>query len=314
MARPEKVRLGEILVGQKLVSEEQLKFALDEQKRSGRKLGRFFVEQGYATEEQISEAIARQLNIPFINLKFYNFKSEIVRLLPETQARRFRAIVMEHKDQGVLVGMADPTDLFAYDEIARIVKCDVNLAVVNEALLLATIDRMYRRTEEISGLAQELEAEMEDDKVIDFGGLGQNLTLEEAPVVKLLQSVFEDAVQIRASDIHIEPQEMRVQIRFRIDGMLHMQTEADSKIASALSLRLKLMSGLDISEKRLPQDGRFNVKLKKQSIDVRISTMPTQYGESVVMRLLNQGSGILGLDKIGMVEIRTSIAALRTLM
>ena len=299
MARPEKVRLGEILVGQKLVSEEQLKFALDEQKRSGRKLGRFFVEQGYATEEQISEAIARQLNIPFINLKFYNFKSEIVRLLPETQARRFRAIVMEHKDQGVLVGMADPTDLFAYDEIARIVKCDVNLAVVNEALLLATIDRMYRRTEEISGLAQELEAEMEDDKVIDFGGLGQNLTLEEAPVVKLLQSVFEDAVQIRASDIHIEPQETRVQIRFRIDGMLHMQTEADSKIASALSLRLKLMSGLDISEKRLPQDGRFNVKLKKQSIDVRISTMPTQYGESVVMRLLSQSSGIPTLDKLG---------------
>ena len=299
MARPEKVRLGEILVGQKLVSEEQLKFALDEQKRSGRKLGRFFVEQGYATEEQISEAIARQLNIPFINLKYYNFKSEIVRLLPETQARRFRAIIMEHKDQGVLVGMADPTDLFAYDEIARIVKCDINLAVVNEALLLATIDRMYRRTEEISGLAQELEAEMEDDKVVDFGGLGQNLTLEEAPVVKLLQSVFEDAVQIRASDIHIEPQETRVQIRFRIDGMLHMQTEADSKIASALSLRLKLMSGLDISEKRLPQDGRFNVKLKKQSVDVRISTMPTQYGESVVMRLLSQSSGIPTLDKLG---------------
>lgn len=299
MARPEKVRLGEILVGQKLVSEEQLKFALEEQKRSGRKLGRFFVEQGYATEEQISEAVARQLNIPFINLKFYNFKAEIVRLLPETQARRFRAIVMEHKDQGVLVGMADPTDLFAYDEIARIVKCDVNLAVVNEALLLATIDRMYRRTEEISGLAQELEAEMEDDKAIDFGSLGQNLTLEEAPVVKLLQSVFEDAAQIRASDIHIEPQEARVQIRFRIDGVLHLQAEADPKIASALALRLKLMSGLDISEKRLPQDGRFNVKLKKQSIDVRISTMPTQYGESVVMRLLSQGSGIPTLDKLG---------------
>ena len=299
MARPEKVRLGEILVGQKLVSEEQLKFALEEQKRSGRKLGRFFVEQGYVTEEQISEAIARQLNIPFINLKYYNFKAEIVRLLPETQARRFRAIVMEHKDQGVLVGMADPTDLFAYDEIARIVKSDINLAVVNEALLLATIDRMYRRTDEITGLAQALEAEMEDDTAVDFGSLGQNLTLEEAPVVKLLQSVFEDAVQIRASDIHIEPQEQRVQIRFRIDGVMHMQTEADSKIASALSLRLKLMSGLDISEKRLPQDGRFNVKLKKQSVDVRISTMPTQYGESVVMRLLSQSSGIPSLDKLG---------------
>ncbi len=153
MARPEKIRLGEILVGQKIISEEQLKLALEEQKRTGRKLGRFFVEQGYVTEEQISEAIAKQLNIPFINLKYYNLKPEIVRLLPETQARRFRAIVMEQKGQGVLVGMADPTDLFAYDEIARIVKRDINLAVVNETLLLATIDRMYRRTEEISDRA-----------------------------------------------------------------------------------------------------------------------------------------------------------------
>jgi MSHA biogenesis protein MshE len=298
MARPEKVRLGEILVGQKLVSEEQLKLALEEQKRTGRKLGRFFVEQGYVTEEQISEAIAKQLNIPFINLKFYNLKPEIVRLLPETQARRFRALVMEQKGPGVLVGMADPTDLFAYDEIARIVKRDINLAVVNETLLLATIDRMYRRTDEISGLAQELEAEL-GDTAVDFGALGQNQSLEDAPVVKLLQSVFEDAVQIRASDIHIEPQETRVQIRFRIDGMLHMQTEADPKIAGALALRLKLMSGLDISEKRLPQDGRFNVKLKNQAIDVRISTMPTQYGESVVMRLLSQSGGIPSLDRLG---------------
>lgn len=298
MARPEKIRLGEILLGQKLVSEEQLKFALEEQKRTGRKLGRFFVEQGFVTEEQISEAIAKQLNIPFINLKYYNLKPEIVRLLPETQARRFRAVVMEQKGAGVLVGMADPTDLFAYDEIARIVKRDINLAVVNETLLLATIDRMYRRTDEISGLAQELEAEL-GDSIVDFGALGQNQALEDAPVVKLLQSVFEDAVQIRASDIHIEPQETRVQIRFRIDGMLHMQTEADPKIAGALALRLKLMSGLDISEKRLPQDGRFNVKLKTQSVDVRISTMPTQYGESVVMRLLAQGEGIPSLDKLG---------------
>ncbi|HVL76072.1 MAG TPA: GspE/PulE family protein, partial [Noviherbaspirillum sp.] len=124
--------------------------------------------------------------------------------------------------------------------------------------------------------------------------------IEEAPVVKLLQSVFDDAAQVRASDIHIEPQETRLQIRFRIDGVLHLQTEADIKIAQALALRLKLMSGLDISEKRLPQDGRFAIKVKNQQMDVRISTMPTQYGESVVMRLLNQSGGMLRLDSIGM--------------
>ena len=299
MARPEKVRLGEILVQQKLLTEEQLGQALTEQKRSGRKLGRVFVEHGFVTEEQISGALARQLDIPYINLKFFNINPELVRLLPETQARRFRALVLEDRREGLLVGMSDPTDLFAYDEISRLVKRHIELAVVNETEVLAAIDRIYRRTEDISTLTRELEQDLGDVSV-DFGALAVNPGLEEAPIVKLLQSVFEDATQVRASDIHIEPQEGRLQIRFRIDGVLHLQTEADIKIASSLALRLKLMSDLDISEKRLPQDGRFAIRVKNQRIDVRISTMPTQYGESVVMRLLNQGGTTLRLDAIGM--------------
>jgi len=299
MARPEKVRLGEILVQQKLLTEEQLGMALTEQKRSGRKLGRVFIEHGYVTEEQISGALARQLDIPYINLKFYNINPELVRLLPETQARRFRALVLEDRREGLLVGMSDPTDLFAYDEIARLVRRNIELAVVNETEVLAAIDRIYRRTEDISTLTRELEQDL-GDVSIDFGALAANPGLEEAPIVKLLQSVFDDATQVRASDIHIEPQESRLQIRFRIDGVLHLQTEADIKIASSLALRLKLMSDLDISEKRLPQDGRFAIRVKNQRIDVRISTMPTQYGESVVMRLLNQGGTALRLDGIGM--------------
>ena len=299
MARPEKVRLGEILVQQKLLTEEQLGQALTEQKRSGRKLGRVFVEHGFVTEEQISGALARQLDIPYINLKFFNINAELVRLLPETQARRFRALVLEDRREGLLVGMSDPTDLFAYDEIARLVKRNIELAVVNETEVLAAIDRIYRRTEDISTLTRELEQDLGDVSV-DFGALAANPGLEEAPIVKLLQSVFDDATQVRASDIHIEPQESRLQIRFRIDGVLHLQTEADIKIAPSLALRLKLMSDLDISEKRLPQDGRFAIRVKNQRIDVRISTMPTQYGESVVMRLLNQGGTSLRLDAIGM--------------
>ena len=299
MARPEKVRLGEILVQQKLLTEEQLGQALTEQKRSGRKLGRVFVEHGFVTEEQISGALARQLDIPYINLKFFNINAELVRLLPETQARRFRALVLEDRREGLLVGMSDPTDLFAYDEISRLVKRQIELAVVNETEVLAAIDRIYRRTEDISTLTRELEQDLGDVSV-DFGALAANPGLEEAPIVKLLQSVFEDATQVRASDIHIEPQEGRLQIRFRIDGVLHLQTEADIKIAPSLALRLKLMSDLDISEKRLPQDGRFAIRVKNQRIDVRISTMPTQYGESVVMRLLNQGGTSLRLDAIGM--------------
>jgi MSHA biogenesis protein MshE len=299
MARPEKFRLGEILVQQSLLRQEQLQAALEEQKKTGRKLGRVFVDKGFVTEEQISEAIARQINAPYINLKYFNIKPATVRLLPEAQARRFRALVLEERDNAVRVGFADPTDLFAYDEVARILKREIDIAVVTESQLLETVDRVYQRTEEISGLAKELTAEL-GEGAIDLGVLALTPGLEEAPVVKLLQSVFEAATQVRASDIHIEPQERALVIRFRIDGVMHVQTEADMKIASALVLRLKLMSGLDISEKRLPQDGRFNVKVRSAAIDVRISTMPTQYGESVVMRLLNQSSGMLRLEHLGM--------------
>jgi MSHA biogenesis protein MshE len=301
VGRPEKVRLGEILVQQKLLTPEQLRAALEEQKRTGRRLGRVVIEKGFATEEQIAEALARQLNIPYVNLKYYNIRREVASRLPESQARRFRALVLEDTGTSYKVGMADPTDLLAYDEIVRLLRRDIEVVVVAESELVRAIDNTYRRTEQITGLVQELEAEL-GETAVDFGALAVAPGLEEAPVVRLLQTMFEDAVQQRASDIHIEPQERKLQIRFRIDGVLHLQTEADAKIASAVALRLKLMSGLDISEKRLPQDGRFNIRVRNMPIDVRISTMPTQYGESVVMRLLNQATGLLGIENLGMPE------------
>ena len=299
MARPEKIRLGELLVQQKLISQEQLMFALDEQKRSGRKLGRILVDNAFITDDLVSQMLGKQLGIPYINLKFYNVDLEITSRLSESQARRLRALALEERNGALLVGMGDPTDLIAFDELGRILKRDIEIAVVTEGLLLETIDRIYRRTAEISGLARELSEEL-GDTYVDFNAVSESVGIEDAPVVKLLQTVFNDATQVRASDIHIEPQEGRLQIRFRIDGLLHLQTETDSKIAPALVLRLKLMSGLDISEKRLPQDGRFNMRVREQAVDVRISTMPTQYGESVVMRLLNQGGNFLALDKLGM--------------
>ncbi len=299
MGRPEKIRLGDVLLAQKAISQDQLRIALEQQKKSGRKLGRVLIEQGFVNDEQICEAISRQLNIPYVNLKFYTFNQDVVRRLPEAQARRFRAIVLEDRRANCLLGMADPTDLFAYDELGRILQRDIEVAVVSEALLLQAIDRIYRRTEEISGLAKELERDI-GDSYVDFGALGAGVGAEDAPVVKLLQSVFEDAVQVNASDVHIEPQEGKVQIRFRIDGALNPQTDADSRIGPALVLRLKLMAGLDISEKRLPQDGRLNVIVRDQKIDVRMSSMPTQYGESVVLRLLNRKATLQRLDRLGM--------------
>ncbi len=301
MPPPQKIRLGDLLIQQGLLTDEQLKIALEEQKRTGRKLGRVFVESGYVTEAGISQALARQLRIPFVELKSFTPKPDLIKLLPEAPARRFRALVLAQLPDGRLqIGMSDPTDLQAYDEITRLVRREIDLAVVTESELLAMVDRVYHRGEQITGLAKELTAEL-GDVPIEFGDLlGLNPGAEDAPVVKLLQTVFEEAMRLRASDIHFEPQEKALRIRFRIDGVLHIQTEADAKISSAVALRLKLMSGLDISEKRLPQDGRFNIKVRANPVDVRISTLPTQYGESVVMRLLNQNTGLLELDKIGM--------------
>jgi MSHA biogenesis protein MshE len=302
MARPERIRLGDLLIQEALITSAQLDEALIEQKKTGRKLGRVFINRQWVTEVQIAKAVARQLRAPFIDLTTRNLRPEVAALLPETHARRLRALPIEDTAGAPLrVAMADPTDLNAYDEVARLTRREIDLAVVAESQLLAALDRVYRGGDEIAGLARELTADIAnvEDEIGDLLGLGQ-VTTEDAPVVRLLSSMFEQALRKRASDIHIEPQERNLRIRFRIDGVLHVQTEADAKIAGAVALRLKLMSGLDISEKRLPQDGRFHVKLKVGSIDVRISTLPTQHGESVVMRLLNQSAGLLSLDHLGL--------------
>ncbi len=293
-----KLRIGDLLVQQQLITEQQLQDALRQQKVTGQKIGRMLIDLGFIEEDQLLRLLSRQLKIPFLELGDYSFNTGVTQRLPETYARRFRAIVLEDSGQHLLVGMSDPLNIFAYDELHRILKKPIKQAVVREAELLATLDIVYRRTEEISGFASELSDELGDDYV-DISDMESN-TAEEAPVVKMLQSIFEDAVQVKASDIHIEPDEKVLRIRQRVDGVLQEHVMNEKRIASALVLRLKLMCGLDISEKRLPQDGRFNIKVKKRNIDVRLSSMPTQHGEAVVMRLLDQTAGVLGLECSGM--------------
>lgn len=297
---PQKIRLGDLLVEQKVISSADLEIALAMQKKSGRRLGRVVVESGMAGENDIAQALARQLALPFVDLRKFHPEAAVLPLLPEAQARRFRAIPLARRDGSVFVGMADPTDLSAYDEISRLISEDIQLSVVSEGDLLEAIDRLYRRSDDISGLTEELARDMGESEgsIIGLEALGEGQA--DAPVVRLLQTLFEDALQVNASDMHIEPQEKKLAIRFRIDGILHPQTQADLKIAPALALRLKIVSGLDISEKRLPQDGRFAIKVKGRTLDVRLSTMPTQYGESVVMRLLSQGENPHTLESLGM--------------
>ena len=296
--RQRKVRLGDLLIQAGLLSEPQLQLALQDQKRTGSKLGRTVVDMGFVDEGRLLTALSEQMKIPFIDLKHFKFDQELIQRLPEAMARRFRALVLSREGGGLLVGMSDPLDLFALDEMDRILKVRVQPAVVREAELLATLDTVYRRSSEIASIAGELEGELKDSD-FDLSKLGADSNTE-APVVRLLQTLFEDAVQMKASDIHIEPDEGLVRIRQRIDGVLNEQVMKEARVASALVMRLKIMSGLDISEKRLPQDGRFNIRVKGHNIDVRVSTMPVQYGESVVMRLLDQSGGVSNLEASGM--------------
>jgi MSHA biogenesis protein MshE len=297
--RRKKIRLGELLIEQKVINEAQLEQALGEQKKTGRKLGRVLTDLGIVQEQQLNDALARHLQIPFVELRQLTLDPAIVRLLPEALARRFRALVLQSDARGLTVGMADPTDLFVYDELVARLKQPLRIALVREAELLRTMDIVYRRTEQIASIALEVREELRAGD-IDISQLAIDEGSSDAPVIRLIQTIFHDAVNARASDVHIEPGEGVLRVRLRVDGVLQEQSIEGRGVASALVTRLKLMSSLDISEKRLPQDGRFSVKVKDRSIDVRMATMPVANGESVVLRLLDQSNNLMTLEQLGM--------------
>lgn len=297
--RPQKIRLGEILISHGLIGPEELQTFLTQSKQTGKRLGQVLIQSGRVREEDLSRAVADQLQVPFIDLRTVNPSPELVQAIGESQARRWACLVLDRRpDGGFRVAMSDPADVFAYDEISKHLNAEIDVVAATETAIFASIDRLYRKTGEISELAGELSREFSVDAV-DFT-LIPSASSEDAPVVRLLQTIFEDAIASRASDIHIEPMERKLLIRFRIDGSLHLQNEADPKIAAPLTQRLKLISGLNISERRLPQDGRFNIKVHRSVIDVRIATAPTAFGESVVMRILNQNAGLLSLERLAM--------------
>jgi len=301
MAAPKlKMRLGDLLVHEHIITNEQLMQALNSQKSTGRKLGDTLIELSYLSERQLLEFLAQQLNVPFLDISQHRIATESASLLSEVHARRLRALIIEDKGDSVVVGMSDPADLNAIDQLEQMLSPKrLELAVVMDSQMFDAFDGLYRRTADIESFASQLEEEYEESSSFELSTSFVDET-GDATVGKLLQSVFEDAVQMRASDIHIEPDENQLRIRQRIDGVLQESILKENKIAAAMVLRLKLMASLDISEKRLPQDGRFHLQISGHSIDVRMSTMPVQYGESVVMRLLDQSAGLLAFDQTGM--------------
>jgi MSHA biogenesis protein MshE len=296
--------LGEALIEQGWLTSKQLSDALQEQKRTGQKLGQVLIDNNFVSDEQIARVLAAQQNLPFIDLRRFSIQRDKARLLGEMQARKYRAVLLEERRDTYLVAISDPFNLAAQDALSGLLKRPIEYAVVSNDQLSTTIDHLYLKDEQLTEFARAIESDVDRDaNIINLNRISTTVDDADAPVVKLLQTVFREASQLRASDIHFEAQEKKLVVRFRIDGALHTHAEADLKIAPPLVVKLKLMAGLDIAEKRLPQDGRISVRTdESRQLDIRMSTMPTQYGESVVLRILMQSQGIRDLEALGMSE------------
>ncbi|OIN14011.1 GspE/PulE family protein [Oceanisphaera psychrotolerans] len=291
-------RLGELLIEHGVITSAQLDAVLQQQQREGGRIGSLLVQMGILSELELLGFVAEQLDLPLLDLNKASIDREAVKLLSEVYARRHRALVIAADDQQARVVLSDPADLDTQDAIGNLLAPrEVQLAVAPHGQLLALYDQLYRRTDDIANLAEQLQGENSPGRpALEAAGLDDS----DATVAKLLYSLFEDALQVGASDIHIEPDKSLIRLRMRVDGLLQETELKEVGIAPALVSRLKLMAGLDIAERRLPQDGRFALKIKNSPVDVRMATMPVQFGEAVVLRLLDQSQGIRRLDQAGM--------------
>ncbi|MFN7726607.1 MAG: GspE/PulE family protein [Rubrivivax sp.] len=297
-----KLRLGELLIREGKLSDAQLQQALQRQKQTGRRLGAVLQDLGFVTDETIARLLAAQLKFPYFQADLDNVDLQVARRLSELQVRKLRALPVGQLGGSLRVAVVDPTDWHSVDELPRLLKAPIELEVITESGLLGLLDRLYSNDENIQGLAKKLSEELRSNEGegVDFSALGLQAGAEDAPVVRLLQGLFDEAVRTRASDIHIEPMAQAVAIRLRVDGHLRPHAEFETRLAPALASRLKLVAALDISERRLPQDGRFVVQVRQQAVDVRLSTLPGQHGESLVMRLLMKDPMLASLDRLGL--------------
>jgi type IV pilus assembly protein PilB len=300
-------RIGELLLREKLITTDQLKKAIDEQKKSGGRLGYNLTKLGYIAEKDLTGFLSRQYGIPTIDLSNHEVDSEIVKLIPEDVAQKYQVIPISRTGSTLVVAMADPSNIFAIDDIKFLTGYNVEPLVASDASIKSAIEKYYEASEMggLEGVLTEFdEGEMEviqDEEELDLSDLKK--AVEDAPVVKLVNLILTDAIKKGASDIHIEPYEKIFRVRYRIDGVLHEVMKPPLKLKNAIVSRIKIMSQLDIAERRLPQDGRIKLKLSKsKEMDYRVSVLPTLFGEKVVMRLLDKSNLQLDMTKLGFEE------------
>src|SRR5579875_712871 len=304
-------RLGEILVRDSLISAEQLKQALDYQKREGGRLGTCLVKLGLVSDEDITAVLSRQYGVPSINLKFYEVDPTVIKLIPQETAVRYQIVPLSRVGSTLTIAMTDPTNVFAMDDIKFMTGFNVEPVVASETAISEAIGKFYGAVEsveeldkvmkDLAGEDAALELSQEESDLTDLASLEK--AAEEAPIIKLVNLILTDAVKRGASDIHVEPYEKEYRVRFRIDGIMQTVMSPPLKLRDAITSRIKIMAKLDISEKRLPQDGRIMIKYakdgKKKELDFRVSTVPTLFGEKVVMRLLDKENLRLDMTKLG---------------
>jgi len=295
-----KKKLGELLLEVGLITEEQLKHAIEVQNKTGEKLGKVLIKLGYVTESQILEALEFQLGIPHVDLQKYYIDPDVAKLIPEAVAKRHTIIPIKKDEDGILVAMADPLNIFALDDVRIITKQNVKPLIASESSILKAIDRIYGK-EQAEKAVQDFKKEFQSEASNEL----PSEILEEvqnAPAVRFVNSIIEQAIKNRASDIHIEPTEKDLRIRFRIDGQL---TEAMRTIKSThapVVTRVKIMANMNIAERRLPQDGRFDFTTGGKNIDIRVSSLPTVFGEKLVLRLLDKENFIMTKEQLGFEE------------
>src|SRR5437762_3212567 len=304
------VRLGELLTKASLITQDQLKDALKMQKETGGKLGETLIKLGIVSEEDITECLSQQFGVPSINLAHFEIDGGVIKLIPADVARKYNILPVNRTGATITIAMADPTNVFAMDDIKFMTGYNVEPVVASELGIKAAIDTYYGTSSslELKKVMEDLQTAesadlevLEDEEEMDVGALADSA--EEAPVVKLVNLILTDSIKRGASDIHMEPYEKEFRVRFRIDGILYEIMNPPLKLKDAMTSRMKILSKLDISEKRLPQDGRIKLKIKledkNKELDFRVSVLPTLFGEKIVLRLLDKDNLRLDMTKLG---------------
>ena len=289
-------QLGQILLEQGLISEEHLQRALEEHRNTPKSLGRVLIDLGYIRERDLVRALAEQVGLEFVDLTEYRVDAAATALLPEALCRRYRALPIGEEDGKLLVAMSDPANVYALDDIRTITGRDVRPVVATSNDVEQAIQKYSGMGDQVEALATEAAEALDTEADLTH----VEAAVEDAPIVKLVQAIMTQAAADRASDVHIEPTEKDVRVRFRVDGVLHEVMHSPKSIQNGLISRLKVMADLNIAEKRIPQDGRVSLRVNNRSLDLRLATLPTVHGEKIVIRILDKTNALLQLSELGL--------------